>query len=189
LDAAGLQWILADAKHRAPGDRDLFMRDWQALSLLLHIVALSLWLGGSVFFWVAFGTAAHSLEPRAGIRVLNRGRMALESVAWAGITLLMLTGAFNLILRSQATGAHLGQSYMIVLAVKLFLFIAMLVHHTLQVFKYGPKIAALSAEVASSATDWPEPLRGHWQKWFVLLKLNAILGLIVVLLGVALVRY
>ena len=165
------------------------MHDWHALSLLLHLVALSLWLGGIAFFLAAFGPAVRDLEPGAAVRALNRGRMALESVAWAGIALLMLTGVVNLILRSQATGAHLGRTYMIVLAIKLLLFVAMLAHHTLQVFKYGPKIAALSAETAANAAVWPEPLRAHWQKWFMLLKLNAALGLIVTLLGVALVKY
>jgi hypothetical protein len=65
----------------------------------------------------------------------------------------------------------------------------MLEHHTLQVFKYGPKIAALSAEAAPNAAAWPEPLRAHWQRWFILLKLNAVLGLIAILLGVVLVRF
>jgi hypothetical protein len=86
------------------------------------------------------------------------------------------------------TSAHLGRAYMIVLAIKLFLFVAMLVHHTLQVFKYGPRIAALTAEAPADAAAWPEALRAHWQKWFMLLKLNAGLGLVVILLGVLLMR-
>jgi putative copper export protein len=164
------------------------MNHWHALSLLLHLVALTLWLGGIAFFLVAFGPAVQGLAPDAGIRALNRGRLALEGVAWIGIALVMVTGVVNLILRSQATGAHLGQTYMIVLAIKLFLFVAMLAHHTLQVFKYGPKIAALSAEVAGDVAVWPETLRTHWQKWFMLAKLNAALGLIVMLLGVLLMK-
>jgi hypothetical protein len=77
---------------------------------------------------------------------------------------------------------------MILLAIKLFLFVAMLAHHTLQVFKYGPKIAALSAAAPSDIAEWPEPLRAHWQKWFMLLKLNAVLGLVVIFLGVLLMK-
>lgn len=168
--------------------RKSFMHNWHALSLLLHLVALALWLGGIAFFLAAFGPAVHDLKPVAAIRSLNQGRMAFEGVAWIGITLLMVTGGVNLVLRSQVTGAHLGHTYMIVLAVKLFLFVAMLVHHTLQVFKYGPKIAALSAEVSSTAVEWPEALRAHWQRWFMLLKLNAGLGLVVILLGVLLME-
>jgi putative copper export protein len=164
------------------------MDNWYALSLFIHLVALALWLGGIAFFLVAFGPAVHALRPGAGIRALNRGRIALEGVAWTGIALVMVTGVVNLILRSQATGAHLGQTYMIVLAIKLFLFVAMLAHHTLQVYKYGPNIAALSAQAATGVAEWPETLRAHWQKWFMLAKLNAGLGLIVMLLGVLLMK-
>jgi len=164
------------------------MHHWQALSLLLHIVALALWLGGIGFFLVASVPAAHALAPGAGIRALNQGRIALDGVAWAGIALVMVTGVINLVLRSQATGAHLGQTYMILLALKLLLFVAMLAHHTLQVFKYGPRIAALSADAAPDAAQWPEALRAQWQKWFLLAKLNALLGLIATLLGVLLIK-
>jgi putative copper export protein len=162
------------------------MHNWHALSLLLHLVALALWLGGIAFFLAAFGPAVKDLKPGAAIRSLNHGRTAFEGVAWIGITLLMVTGGVNLVLRSQVTGAHLGQTYMMILALKLFLFVAMLVHHTLQVFKYGPRIAALTAQAPSEAAEWPAPLHAHWKKWFLLLKLNAALGLIAMFLGVLL---
>jgi putative copper export protein len=164
------------------------MHNWHALSLLLHLAALALWLGGIGFFLAAFGPAVNDLKPSAALRALNRGRTAFESVAWIGITLLMITGGINLVLRSQVTGAHLGENYMIILAIKLFLFVAMLVHHTLQVFKYGPKIAALTEAAPTDASAWPDPLRALWQRWFMLLKLNAGIGLAVILLGVLLME-
>jgi uncharacterized membrane protein len=164
------------------------MRNWQALSSLFHLVALALWLGGMGFVLVAFGPAVHDLKPSASIRALNQGRIAFEGVAWLGIALVMVTGVANLMLRNQSTGAHLGQTYMVVLAIKLFLFVAMLAHHTLQVFKYGPKIAALTAATSADSAAWPEPLRAQWQKWFVMLKINVTLGPIAILLGIALVK-
>jgi putative copper export protein len=173
---------------RRPPTRKLFMHNWHALSLLLHLVALALWLGGIAFFLTAFGPALNDFPAGAAMRSLNRGRIALEGVAWAGIILLMVTGGVNLVLRSQMTGAHLGRAYMIMLGIKLFLFVAMLVHHTLQVFKYGPQIAALTKEAPPDSAAWPEPLRAHWQKWFMLLKLNAGLGLLAMLLGVLLME-
>jgi hypothetical protein len=86
------------------------------------------------------------------------------------------------------TAGNLGRYYLTILSVKLLLFLAMLVHHALQVFKYGPKIAALTNDAAIAIESWPEPLRAHWQKWFVLLKINATIGPIATLLGLALVR-
>jgi hypothetical protein len=35
---------------------------------------------------------------------------------------------------------------------------------------------------------WPETLLGDWRRWFMLLKLNAGLGPVAVLLGLALVK-
>jgi uncharacterized membrane protein len=163
------------------------MISWFTLSLLLHIIALALWLGGMVFFLVVFGPAVHDLAPGIGIRVLNRGRIAFEAVSWAAIGLLLVTGIVSLVLQSQMTGTQLGQYYIVILSSKLFLFLAMVIHHFLQVFKYGPKIIALTSQADAESAVWPEPLRAHWEKWFMLLKINATLGPIVTLLGLALV--
>ena len=62
----------------------------------------------------------------------------------------------------------------------------MTVHHCLQVFKYAPRIARQTAAINSSATVWPETLLSDWRRWYMLLKLNAGLGPLAVLLGLAL---
>jgi uncharacterized membrane protein len=163
------------------------MTSWYTLSLFFHLVGLALWVGGIVFFLVVFAPAAYDLQPGAGIRTLNHGRISLEAISWVGIALLLMTGIINLILRNQESSTPQGNFYTIVLSVKLFLFVAMVFHHCLQVFKYGPKIAFLTAQL--TVTDsWPEPLLTHWRKWFLLLKINAALGPVVTLLGVALMK-
>src|SRR2546429_3654039 len=48
---------------------------------------------------------------------------------------------------------------MVMLSVKIFVFIVMLVHYSLQVFKYGPKIVLLTAQVSVETPSWPEPQR------------------------------
>jgi putative copper export protein len=158
------------------------------VSLLLHLLALAIWLGGIAFFLIVFGPAVHDLKPGLSLRLLNRGRMTFEWVSWTAIGLLFVTGILNLLLRSQMTGAHLGQYYLTILSVKLLLFIAMLVHHALQVFKYGPKIASNTNQAPINMDSWPEALGADWQKWFMLLKINATIGPIATLLGLALVR-
>jgi uncharacterized membrane protein len=163
------------------------MTSWYTLSLFFHLVGLALWVGGIVFFLVVFAPAVHDLQPGAGIRTLNHGRISLEAISWVGIALLLMTGIINLILRNQESSTPQGNFYTIVLSVKLFLFVAMVFHHCLQVFKYGPKIASLTAQLTVTAS-WPEPLLTHWRKWFLLLKINAALGPVVTLLGVALIK-
>ena len=159
-----------------------------SLSLLLHLLALAMWLGGIAFFLIVFGPAVHELEPLLGLKVLNRGRVIFEAMSWTGIALLLLTGMLNLVLRSDMTAGDLGQHYLAILSVKLVLFVAMVIHQALQVFKYGPKIAALTNEATLSIDSWPEALRAQWQKWFMFLKINATIGPIATLLGLALVK-
>jgi uncharacterized membrane protein len=164
------------------------MSSWHTLSLFFHLFGLALWLGGIAFFLVVFGPAVHNLQPGLGIRTLNHGRISLEAISWLGIALLLVSGITNLILRNQQLNTPQDNFYTIALALKLFLFVAMVVHHSLQVFKYGPKIASLTADLPAVTDSWPEPLLTHWRKWFLLLKINAALGPVVTLLGVALIK-
>ena len=163
------------------------MSSWYTLSLFFHLVGLALWLGGIAFFLVIFGPAVNDLQTGIGIRVLNHGRSSFEAASWVGIGLLLISGIINLILRSQES-APSDHFYTIALSVKLFLFVAMVIHHCLQVFKYGPKIESLTADLPAVTHSWPELLLTHWRKWFLLLKINAALGPVVTLLGLSLIK-
>lgn len=164
------------------------MTTWYSFSLSVHLIALALWLGGIVFFLVVLGPAVQELTPRNAVKTLNRGRIGLETLSWIAIGLLLGTGIFNLMVRLPAAGATLGESYGIILGVKLFIFGAMVVHHCLQVFKYAPTIASLTTTLPETLSAWPEPLLSNWRRWFLLLKINAALGPIAVLLGLALAK-
>ena len=69
-----------------------------------------------------------------------------EAISWAGIGLYGGRGIINLILRNQEPSTPQDNFYTIALALKLFLFVAMVVHHC-AVFKYGPKIASLTTDL------------------------------------------
>lgn len=153
-------------------------------NLWLHLLTAMVWTGGMAFFLFVFAPAAHGLAPAEGIRALERGRRSMQTLAWAAIHVMFLTGVLNFFLLA---GAARGAEYYGVLAVKLALFFAMAFHHTLQAFKYGPKIAAAAA-AAHGAGAWPEPLLAPLRKWFLLLKINLTLGFIVLLLGLGLSR-
>ncbi|MEK7209793.1 MAG: hypothetical protein AAB070_00080, partial [Candidatus Binatota bacterium] len=100
--------------------------------------------------------------------------------------LLLISGFFNLIFRGAEGGFQFGSLYYSILAIKLFLFLAMIFHHCLQAFKYAPEIASLTAQTTQDVQAWPEPLLAHWKRWFLLLKINATLGAVVLLLGLGL---
>ena len=151
-------------------------------------MSVTAWVGGIFFFLFVFGPAVHALPPAIAIQTLDRGRRLLQFLSWIAIHLAILTGVVNLLLRAVPTGFSLGPGYSWILALKLFLFLAMLLHHSLQAWKYAPKLAALTAQTAADVQAWPESLLSHWKRWFVLLKINATLGLIVLLLGLGLSR-
>ena len=165
-----------------------FSIDFRTLNLSLHLISLALWIGGIAFFLFAFGPAVHTLSPATGVKVLDRGRRSLQTLSWIAINLLLITGVFNLIFRGMGSGFLFGSGYYMILSIKLLLYLAMVFHHCLQAFKYGPKIASLTAHGDEDIESWPEPLLAHWKKWFLLLKINATLGPIVLLLGLGLSR-
>jgi hypothetical protein len=119
---------------------------------------------------------------------MNQARSGLEIMSWTAIGLIVVTGAFSLVARSQMNAAPPDQVYLYTLGAKLFVFLAMAVHHCLQVFKYSPAISSLTRQVPLNTIAWPEPLLSHWRRWFLLLKLNAGLGPVAVLLGLSLVK-
>lgn len=101
---------------------------------------------------------------------------------------MLISGTLNFVLRGVATGFAPGPNYYLILGTKLFLFLAMVLHHCFQAFKYSPLIDSLTAQTPPDVTSWPEDLLSYWRRWFVLLKINAALGPIVLLLGVGLTK-
>jgi len=152
---------------------------------MVHLVALALWLGGMIFFLVVLGPAVRESEAPIAIKTLNRGRIGLEIISWTAIALLLASGTVNSMIRAQAEGAAPGGMYGFLLGAKLLLFAAMVIHHGLQVFKYAPRIAALTDNLPAGERAWPEPLLSNWRRWFLLLKINAALGPIAMFLGIA----
>lgn len=164
------------------------MTTWQTLLSMAHLIAVAMWLGPIVFFLVVSGPAVNELEARLALRTMNRARIGLETLSWLAIGLVLLTGIANLFTRLSMPPPTVGESFAIVFGVKFLLFGVMLLHHCLQVFKYAPTIARLTEELPAGSDAWPEPLLSHWRRWFLLLKVNAALGPVVVLLGLALVK-
>jgi uncharacterized membrane protein len=163
-----------------------FLPALQSANLWLHLVTVAVWVGGMTFFLFVFGPAVYSLAPADGIRALNHGRESLQMLSWIAIHLLFLTGVLNFYFRAAASGVHPETGYYWILAAKLLLFLAMIFHHSLQAFKYAPKIASATDATAAGAGLWPGPLTAAWKKWFMLLKINTTLGIIALLLGLAL---
>jgi putative copper export protein len=147
---------------------------------------MALWLGGMVFFLIVMGAATRDLDAKIAVASLDRARTGFETASWIAIGLLLATGIANLLLGTRDGVLPLDGSYGILLGIKLAVFGAMVAHHCLQAFKHAPEIARLTGQVKPVDAKWPEPLLSRWRRWFLLLKINAALGPIAVLLGLAL---
>jgi putative copper export protein len=157
----------------------------QSLSLALHLASFALWIGAIVFFLFVFAPAVHALGPSDAIPALESGRRSLQAISWSAASLLLFTGIVNFLFRAGAS-SHLTAAYYSVLGAKVLFFFAMVIHLAIQSFKYGPPLAALSAQIPGEVQSWPEPLLSKWKGWFTLAKINATLGLVVLVLGLAL---
>lgn len=156
----------------------------QTLTFWLHVSSASVWVGAMVFFLCVFGPAVGRLPPAHAMAALDRGRRSLELLSWVALPLLLITGAVSPLFRGGYEAVLLRPGYRWLFWLKLLLVIAALLHHCLQAFRYGPQLGGPAGDAASS----PESLQTPWRKWFVLLKINTTLGLIIIILGLGLSR-
>ncbi len=165
------------------------MKALYLFSVWLHILAAMVWIGGMVFLVVvlvpfirqpAYRSIAAPLIRWAGLR--------FRLVGWLCFGILLLSGIFNLAYRGISWGllgtAQFWQSFFgHILALKLFLVVLIFLISALHDFLIGPKAGALMQGNPMA----PETQRLRRQAG-LLGRINLLLALIVVALGVMLVR-
>lgn len=159
------------------------------LSVWLHILAAIVWVGGTIFFVIVLVPAIRRPE-MGGIAVALTRFTALRFrwVGWVCFGVFLITGTVNLAargigLRELRDVGFWQSSFGRILAVKLLLFAAILVISAFHDFFVGPRAAASWEADARSA----ETLRLRRQA-VRLGRLNFLIALMVILLGVLLVR-
>lgn len=158
------------------------------LSVWLHIVAATIWLGGMLFLvlvvvpWLRRGgrVDAAALLRETGTR--------FSRVAWVCFAVVLTTGTFNLWIRGVrladfGRGEWLGSPFGKTVLVKLGAFSLVLVASAVHDFVLGPRATAAIAADPRSA----EAQRGR-REASVLGRVNVLLALILVAAGVMLVR-
>lgn len=157
------------------------------LNVTLHILAALLWLGGMFFLGVVGAPVLRRVEPPALRAALFRDLgLRFRGVGWFAIGVLLLTGVGNLWFRGllhwdTLTAADFWATpYGHALGWKLAAVTTMIVISAVHDFILGP-----AASAARAGT--PEALR--WRRWAALLaRVNAFVGLIVVIAAVRLAR-
>ncbi len=150
------------------------------ISVWLHILSAAVWIGGTVFLILVLVPMVRRSEYRSiGAAVIHWTGMRFRWVGWLCLSLLLLTGIFNLAYRGRLWDDTLD----VVFTVKLFFFIVIFILSALHDFSIGPRATSLWQENPGSS----EGIRLR-RKASRIGRLNLILGLVMVALGIVLVR-
>jgi copper resistance protein D len=160
------------------------------LSVLLHILAATVWIGGMLFLALVIVPVTRGLPPRERSALFHRVGVRFRTVGWACIAVLVVTGAVNMAYRGVTwenvfTAELWASDFGRVLALKLALVVAMLLLSVYHDFVLGP--ASTRAHAAGDGRPAPEAdvLR---RRASLLGRANAALALLVVALATLLVR-
>lgn len=165
------------------------MRGVYLLSVWLHIMAVIVWVGGTIFLVVVLVPAIRRPEFGGIASALIRfTALRFRWVGWVCFCIFVLTGVVNLLargigLRELRETIFWQGSFGRTLAIKLLLVAAILLISAVHDFFLGPRAAAAwEADPALAET-----LRLRRQA-VQLGRLNLLLALVVIVLGVMLVR-
>ena len=165
------------------------MHAFYLLSVWLHILAAIVWIGGMAFLILVLVPAIRQPQYRGVFASLvHLTGLRFRLVGWVCMGLLLLSGTFNLVYRgfgwADFWNGQLWQgSFGRILGAKLLLAAVILVASTVHDFSIGPRATSVWQQDPAS----PEALRLRRQATW-LGRLNMLLALVVVALGVMLVR-
>ena len=144
----------------------------QTLAPWVHILSFSVWLSANLFVLGMVWPASRRLPPGEGLEVMRGAARRLNAVAAAAAPLAALSGFGAFFLQGSAALTP-GSGIFLALAAKTLLTAVMALNHGLQAFRYEVSLE--------------DPLGGR-NPWMRLLAANTVLGIVVLLLGLALRR-
>ncbi len=165
------------------------MRALYLLSVWLHILAAIIWIGGMLFLVLILVPVMRRSEYRGIASALTHWvGVRFRWIGWICLVLLVLSGTFNLAYRgfgwADLWSGRLWQGpFGRALGIKLFLVAIVLLLSVIHDFFIGPRATALGRADPNS----PEARRLRRQAGWIG-RVNLILALIIVAMGVMLVR-
>jgi uncharacterized membrane protein len=160
------------------------------LSVFIHILSAVVWVGGMLFLALVVVPVARSLPAVERAALIGAVGRRFRVVGWACIALLIATGVINLAYRGLTwetffSAQMLESQFGRVLLLKLALVVVMIVLSAVHDFVIGPQSVRLAESKAPADAEQMVSLRRQ-ASWMA--RVNAVLALLVVALGVALVR-
>jgi putative copper resistance protein D len=164
------------------------VRTLYLVSVWLHLIAVAIWVGGMLFLTLVVVPWLRGPGRVVGFGFLRDSGRRFRTIGWTCFAILLVTGSFNLWMRgvrfsSFADTAWLGSAFGKTVLSKLGFFVVVLGLSALHDFVMGPRAtAAIERDPRSPAAA---RLRRS-ASWFG--RLNLLLGLALMLLGVMIVR-
>ena len=165
------------------------MRAWYIASVVVHILAAMTWIGGMIFLVLVLVPALRTLPSREmAVELVASSGRRFRTIGWISLGALVATGCSNLYCRgigwSQLRLASFwdtpfGQT----LALKLTLVGVILLTSLLHDFRVGPRASQAMRDSPGSPTAVRQRLLAAWMG-----RVNLLLSIIVLVLGVMLVR-
>lgn len=156
-------------------------------NVTIHVLAAFVWLGGMFFFALVGVPALRTVEPpELRARIFSVIGLRARRIGWIAIVILVVTGLINMHYRSVLDIGLLrspefwATRYGTALTWKLAAVAAMLVVSTLHDFVFGPAASDLTP---GSPEAWRARRTASW-----LGRLNALLGIVIVVAAVRLAR-
>ncbi len=158
------------------------------VSVWLHVLAATLWLGGMLFLVITVVPVLRRMERAQAAALMHSVGVRFRAAGWGCFALLLLTGTFNLwvrgvrwehLARAEFWDSPLGRP----LGVKLAAFGVVLALSAWHDFVLGPRATGVAQQDPSSA----ESLRLRRQASLIG-RANVLLALVLVACGVVIVR-
>lgn len=111
------------------------------VSLWLHLLAITVWIGGVCFWMIVLLTRDTPSAPDAAAPWLETLGRRFYTVGWEALGLIVLTGLFNLIARVRA-GGFFQDGYQRMLGIKLALVAGMVALQLWQHIGLLPRLAS-----------------------------------------------
>lgn len=158
------------------------------LSVWLHILAATTWLGGMIFLILVVVPTLRGVEPTVGARVVRDSGRRFRTVGWVCFGLLVITGSYNLWWRGVRLANLFDADWIAswfgrVLWLKLLVFSLVLALSAFHDFVLGPRASA--ARLAAPDAPTAEHLRRAARAFG---RVTAVLALVLFALAVMLVR-
>lgn len=164
------------------------MHTWYLLSVFFHIVAATIWVGGTFSIALVVVPFLRTGDRRTAANAMRVMGTRLRDIGWGCFALLAVTGSFNAWVRGVRLSSFgdpifLGSPFGRAFLAKLGVFAAILAVSAFHDFVLGPRSARLVAgDPASPAAEHARRM-ASW-----LGRVNALLALATIAVAVTLVR-